>query len=148
MKEYKQFGAYAIIIKNDEILLINKAKGPYKNKLDLPGGTIEFGEKPSESLVREVLEETNLLVKDFELIDADTVNFIWNYKKDMDISVHHTGIFYKVLSYENDIKLNIIIDNKNDDSTGCSWYKIDDLKESKLSKIAVLELKKIGYFKN
>lgn len=46
MEEYKHLGAYAIIIKNDQILLIKKYGGPYDKKLDLPGGTIEFNERP------------------------------------------------------------------------------------------------------
>ena len=40
MKKYKQLGAYALILKDDKILLIKKKTGPYYGKLDLPGGTI------------------------------------------------------------------------------------------------------------
>ena len=46
MKEFKQLGAYALIIKDEQILLIKKCGGPDDGKLDLPGGTIEFGERP------------------------------------------------------------------------------------------------------
>lgn len=46
MKEYKQLGAYGIIIENNKILLVKKFGGPYNGLLDLPGGTIEFCEKP------------------------------------------------------------------------------------------------------
>lgn len=56
MEEYKHLGAYAIIIKNDQILLIKKYGGPYDKKLDLPGGTIEFNERPIDTLKRELLE--------------------------------------------------------------------------------------------
>lgn len=37
-------GAYGIIIRNDKIALVRKARGGYKGKLDLPGGGIEFAE--------------------------------------------------------------------------------------------------------
>ena len=40
MKEFKQLGAYGLIIKDGKILLIKKFGGPYDSKLDLPGGTI------------------------------------------------------------------------------------------------------------
>ncbi len=42
MKEYKQLGAYGIVIENNKILLIKKAKGPYEGLLDLPGGTMNL----------------------------------------------------------------------------------------------------------
>ena len=58
MKEFKQLGAYGLIVKDDKILLIRKFGGPYDGKLDLPGGTIEFGEKPAQTLKRELEEET------------------------------------------------------------------------------------------
>ncbi len=41
MKEFKQLGAYGLVIKNDTILLVKKFGGPYDGKLDLPGGTID-----------------------------------------------------------------------------------------------------------
>ena len=90
MKEYKQLGAYGIVIKEDKILLIKKFGGPYGGKLDLPGGTIEFCERPSEALKRELLEEVGIEVVDYELFDADSVSFEWQYKEDELIKFHHT----------------------------------------------------------
>lgn len=37
MKEFKQLGAYGLIVKDGKILLIRKFGGPYDGKLDLPG---------------------------------------------------------------------------------------------------------------
>lgn len=141
---YKQIGAYAIIIKDDKILLINKVSGPYDGKLDLPGGTIEFGETPQDALIRELKEEVGIKLKKYELFDADSVLFDWNYDKKI-IKVHHIGIFYKVLEYTGKIKENIDIDSKNDDSLGAKFYKINELKKEELSKIAILVLEKLGY---
>ena len=47
-------GAYGIIIKNGQIVLIRKSRGGYKGKLDLPGGGIEHQELPHETLKREL----------------------------------------------------------------------------------------------
>ena len=77
IKEYKQLGAYGIVISDDRILLIKKNGGPYDGKLDLPGGTIEFNEKPSNALIREFKEEVGIDIKDYELFDADSVSFEW-----------------------------------------------------------------------
>ena len=69
MKEFKQLGAYGLIIKDGKILLIKKLGGPYDGKLDLPGGTIEFCERPEEALKRELMEEVGIEVVDYKLFD-------------------------------------------------------------------------------
>lgn len=145
MKEYKQVGAYGLLINDGRILLINKVSGPYDNKLDLPGGTIEFGERPEDALKRELLEETGIDVLEDELIDTDSVFFDWQYQDDVIVKVHHIGIFYRILNYQNEIKKNIDIDTINDDSLGADWYNISDLKKDNLSSIAIMELEKLGY---
>lgn len=145
MKEYKQLGAYGIVIKDNKILLIKKFGGPQNEKLDLPGGTIEFCEKPEEALKRELNEEVGIEITDYQLYDADSVAFEWQFKEDVLVKVHHTGIFYKVLDYKNEIKKEIEVDKKNDDSLGADFYDIDKLNKNELSKIAILELEKLGY---
>lgn len=145
MKEYKQLGAYGLIIQDEKILLIKKVGGPYDGKLDLPGGTIEFCEKPSEALVRELKEETGINVQEYELYDADSVSFSWQFKEDVLVKVHHTGIFFKIKKFENNIKKQIKIDDVNNDSLGAEFYEIKNLKKEELSAIAILELQKLGY---
>ena len=54
-KNKNHFGVYAIILKGNSILLIKKSRGPYKGKLDLPGGRQELGETHLETLIREVI---------------------------------------------------------------------------------------------
>ncbi len=145
MKEFKQLGAYGLVIKEDKILLIKKSGGPYDGKLDLPGGTIEFCERPEEALKRELMEEVGIEVVDYQLFDADSVAFEWQFKENVLVKVHHTGIFFKVLSYNNEIKKKIKIDAVNDDSLGADFFDIKELFKDELSAIAVMELEKLGY---
>lgn len=145
MKEFKQLGAYGLIVKDGKILLIRKFGGPYDGKLDLPGGTIEFGEKPAQTLKRELEEETGIEILNYELFDANSVTFKWAYKENILLKVHHIGIFYKVLDYKNKIKKEVNINNINDDSLGANWYHISKLNKNELSMIAILELEKLGY---
>ena len=56
------FGVYGICIKDDQVLVIKKGRGPYKGLYDLPGGRIEFGEKAEEALRREFEEEVSVAV--------------------------------------------------------------------------------------
>ena len=43
---------------NGKLLCVEKTRGPYQNRFDLPGGSQEPGEGLTETLKREVLEET------------------------------------------------------------------------------------------
>lgn len=144
MKELKHLGSYGLILDNDNIVLISKVGGPYDGKLDLPGGTIEFGETPEETLKRELEEEVGIKVIDYELFDGNSVNVTWNHKGQLE-SIHHIGFFYKINKYENNIKSNIAIDSINDDSRGAKFYNIKELKKEQLSNIALLEIEKLGY---
>ena len=143
-KEFRQYGVYGIIIKDDKILLIKKNGGPYDGKLDLPGGTIEFHEKPENTLKRELLEEVGIVAKKFKLFDADSVDFEWEFNNLL-IDGHHVGIFYEVLEFENNIQSSLNIDEVNDDSLGAEFYSIKKLNKTDLSLIALLELEKLGY---
>lgn len=147
MKEFRHLGVYGILIKNDKILLIKKGNGPYKGLLDLPGGTIEFDESPKEALKRELVEEVGIKLTEYDLIDSDSVSFTWEYNNDL-FKVHHIGIFYKIIGYSGEVNNNIKIDEVNDDSMGADFYDIKSLKKEKLSKIVLLELKKLGYIIN
>ena len=70
MKEIKSthVGAYGLIIKNDEIALIKKARGGYTGLLDITGGGIEHNETPVEALKRELMEEAGVTVKCYEFM--------------------------------------------------------------------------------
>ena len=144
MKQFKHLGAYGLIIKDEKIVLIKKVGGPYNGKLDLPGGTIEWGETPEQTLIRELNEEVGIDVIKYELFDANSIIFEWIHKEELERG-HHLGIFYKVLDYNNELLKDIKIDEKNDDSLGAKFYEIDKLKKIELSDIANLELEKLGY---
>ena len=58
----KNIAVSPVIYKN-KFLLIKRTKWPYKNLWSLPGGKIEIGEHPEETIIREIKEETTLDVK-------------------------------------------------------------------------------------
>lgn len=145
MKEFKQFGAYGLVIKDNKILLIHKNVGPYDGKLDLPGGTIEFWERPIEALKRELQEEAGIEVIKAELFDADSVAFDWQYQEET-IKVHHTGIFYKIIDFNNEVKKEMEVNEVNDDSLGAEFFEVKKLTRENLSAIAIMELEKLNYY--
>lgn len=144
MKTHRHIGTYGLILKEDNIVLIKKVGGPYDGKLDLPGGTIEFGETIEAALIRELKEEVGINITEYNLFDSNSVLVDWNHKNEI-IKVHHLGIFYKIINYENEIQSKINIDSQNDDSMGANFYNINDLTKNMLSEIAILEIEKLGY---
>lgn len=58
----------ALIVRNNEILLIKRAIEPYRGFWALPGGHVDWDETVKEAVIREVKEETNLDVKALKLL--------------------------------------------------------------------------------
>ena len=58
MEIKNHFGVYGVCYENGKLLCIEKTRGPYQHRFDLPGGSQEAGEGLTETLKREVLEET------------------------------------------------------------------------------------------
>jgi mutator protein MutT len=63
-------GVGAIIIQNGKILLEKRKNDPGRGKWSIPGGLVELGESLEQTVIREVQEETGLVVDAPELIDV------------------------------------------------------------------------------
>ncbi|UUV16909.1 NUDIX hydrolase [Fusobacteria bacterium ZRK30] len=148
---HKHYGVYGVAYENSKILLINKVKGPYINRFDLPGGGLNEDESIIQHLQREFIEETgyeievleSLGIQDFKIKEA-----YLNYK-----FIHHIAIFYSVKLKEKvkDIssEINVYGNNEINDSDGISWKNLNELSienSSPLVMKVLSELKK--KFKN
>lgn len=135
IKKKKYVGCYGIVINDkNETLLIKKAGGAYKGKLDLPGGGIEYGESPEETLKREFIEEVGVGIEEFNLFTVKTNYQIWS-EQDYKENLQHIAIIYKVKIKNNDLnKIKVTADGC--DSLGANWYDINKLNLEDLSPFA------------
>ncbi|WP_084281421.1 aminoglycoside 6'-N-acetyltransferase [Alkaliphilus transvaalensis] len=93
-KRVIEFAVKGLIIKNKHFLVMHK-KGD-DHQWELPGGRMEFGETAEMTVVREIEEETGLVVEPVKILDT------WNLvREDRQI----TGIIYLCSLKEGKIKL-------------------------------------------
>jgi 8-oxo-dGTP diphosphatase len=55
-------GVGAVVIDGTKVLLVRRGQEPLKGEWSLPGGALELGETLQQGVVREVLEETGVIV--------------------------------------------------------------------------------------
>lgn len=91
---HRAFGVYGIYVKDGKLLVINKNGGPYINRYDLPGGSLEEGESLSEAMKREFLEETGLEIDIEANIGVTDFKLPWLWKDFTDL--HHIAVYYSV----------------------------------------------------
>ena len=136
--QYTHLGVYGIVKQDNKILLIKKARGPYTNLFDLPGGGIEFGETPEQALIREMAEETGLSVTNYRLSFCDSVCFKHDVTSDGSVEeLHHIGIFYDIV-----VEDGVAIKSESDglDSNGAFWFDMIDGDFESLTPFAKLVL--------
>jgi 8-oxo-dGTP diphosphatase len=61
-------GVGAVVVYDGRALLIRRGKEPLRGRWVVPGGTVELGETLEEAVVREVREETGLVVRPLGIV--------------------------------------------------------------------------------
>lgn len=116
-------GVYGVGSLQNKLLCIKKNAGPYQNRYDLPGGSQELGEGLTETLAREVLEETGHRVQSYKNCRVYD-SFV---KSEPSHVVHHIFILYDIELYESSTSIpNFVIDGEND-SSGIEWVSFENL---------------------
>ncbi|CDR33661.1 NUDIX domain-containing protein [Criblamydia sequanensis] len=138
MEEKTHIGVYGILLKNDQLLFVRKTRGPYKGKLDLPGGRPNFGEDLSLTLLREIEEETGVVVKKASLFK--NLSCLVKYKEEgKEKSLYHIALVYLIFDFDESQ-----LEKKNsEDVNGYEWVSIEEASKKELSEMASLTLKLI-----
>jgi ADP-ribose pyrophosphatase YjhB (NUDIX family) len=93
-KLHRAFGVYGLYFEDEKLLVINKNGGPYINRFDLPGGSLEEAESLTNALKREFLEETGLEVKIVKCLGVIDFMLPWDWREFT--HVHHIAVYYLV----------------------------------------------------
>ncbi len=130
-------GIYGIILKQGSLILVHKSRGPYTDLLDLPGGSPKHGESITQTLEREVHEETGIFAEASSLFD--TIRFLTQYTEfDTQIGLHHTCLLYLIDSYKDS---DIAVKDKTEDVSSAGWYPIHTIELEKTTPAAAHVLK-------
>lgn len=81
--------ACGVAVRGDKVLLVKRAREPYKDTWMFPAGFVSYGEHPEDTVIREIAEETGLKAKVIELLGVEQVD-------DDPRSMGHFGFFYRV----------------------------------------------------
>jgi len=68
--EFPLVGVGGVVIDQDRALLVRRAREPALGEWTIPGGLLEVGETLTAAVEREIFEETGLIVRVVELIEA------------------------------------------------------------------------------
>ena len=131
--QHRHIGAYGLLEDQGNVLLVRKTRGPYRDRLDLPGGGIEFGEDPLAALHREFLEETGLVLAGETLVAALSSRVSYrNHEGEME-DLHHLGLLYRVVAAEGGT---LRTGSDGEDSAGAIWMARDRLSELEVTPFA------------
>ena len=139
MEIKKHFGVYGICFENGKLLCIEKTRGPYQHRFDLPGGSQELGEGLTETLKREVLEETGYTLSCYL---NPRIYDVLVQEEGQDFAVHHIMAFYDIeLDFEGPHKsLPQEVNDGSNDSANAIWLPLEQITEENASPL-VLKVK-------
>ncbi|MHC0038868.1 NUDIX hydrolase [Pseudoneobacillus sp. C159] len=122
-KFHRALGVYGLYFNEGKLLVINKNGGPYINRFDLPGGSLEESESLTEAMKREFFEETGIEIEIEKNLGVIDFMLPWKWKEFS--HVHHIGIYYLVSK----IGGNLIIPEQFDgqDSLGALWVSENEV---------------------
>ncbi|MDF7668278.1 NUDIX hydrolase [Lactobacillus sp. ESL0703] len=101
-KYHRAFGVYGIMQQQEKLIVIQKHGGPYTNRYDLPGGSLEDGEKLTDAIGREIQEETGLTTLEAFQLGITSFRYPWDYQ-----NWHynqHLCVFYQVKKWQGELQ--------------------------------------------
>ena len=122
--------------KGNSILMINRAKPPFMGMWNALGGHLEENETPLQCAIREIYEESGIVVEDATLFSISTWNYdddeiyvyVCNLPKDFNINKYPIKINEGIIDFKD---IDWIIHEKNYGVIEDLRLFINDIKENK-----------------
>lgn len=125
-------GVGALIFKDNQVLLVERGKPPLQGYWSLPGGLVETGECLEDAVVREVLEETGLIVNAGRLATV--------FERIMPDTAGQCEYHYVLVDFYCTVSGGIL--QAGDDSKSARWFDLADVPALLLTKgtLGVIEM--------
>jgi ADP-ribose pyrophosphatase YjhB (NUDIX family) len=126
--------AYALCVRDERILLCRIAPGPWSavGRWTLPGGGLDFGERPTDGALRELTEETGLVGEITGLADVYSWSDRWRHPVDgADEAFHAIQVVYRVRVVGGELR-----DEPDGSTDRAAWWGLDELPDVPLVRLA------------
>jgi 8-oxo-dGTP diphosphatase len=136
-KERQRIAAYGIVRDDEDRLLLARAAPllSLRGRWFLPGGGVQHGESPADSLRREIAEESGLTVVPGALIDVlSDVRTIPD-----GTSLHTVRLIYEVASWHGSLRPEV--DGTTD---AVAWFSLDDARGLPLARYVEIVVRRLS----
>lgn len=124
-----------VVLRDDRVLLVRRAKAPSAGLWAVPGGRVELGETLQQAAERELLEETGVVVRAekpiyaFDAIERDAAGRVLFHYAVVDLLATYVSGQPRAM----------------DDAAEARWIAARELEQSATSAVTVDLLRKIGF---
>ncbi len=139
----QRVAAYGLVHDRDgRVLLTHLCRSMHRGRWTLPGGGLDFGERPRDAVVREIREETGLDIRVEELLDADAELVRYAGDAGEQIEAHPIRLLFRVTVVGGTLGVQEV-DGSTDDA---AWWAPADLTDEQLTPVArrVLRTGRLG----
>lgn len=122
MSQTPKIGALAVVLHQDQVLLVQRSKQPDKGLWGFPGGHVEWGETVLEAAQRELLEETSVTARASHYLD----NLDLLRRDENGQVVSHYLLVGVACQFQSGTPI------AGDDALDARWFPIDQIRQGNL----------------
>ncbi|WP_328881613.1 NUDIX hydrolase [Streptomyces sp. NBC_00299] len=132
MQKKLRVAAYAICVRDGQLLLARSPAPGGGSEWVLPGGGMEHGEDPYDTVVREVEEETGYLVEPTGLLGLDSAHRVFPARFGRDVDHHGVRLVYEARVTGGDLRY-----EANGSTDMAAWHPLDDVPD--LTRVSMVD---------
>ncbi|WP_371671524.1 NUDIX hydrolase [Streptomyces sp. NBC_00289] len=120
MRRKTRVAAYAVCVRDGQVLLARWIKADGTPEWTLPGGGMEHGEDPYDTVRREVLEETGYGVEVTALLGVDTISLRFPRRFGRFVDHHGVRVVYEARVTDGELRFEI-----GGSTDMAAWHDLD-----------------------